>query len=226
MRSVLSPRIGQVLERRVSLRRLRLIIVVLLVIAVSTPKIMGQQSGAALILEAYSWPVGGTIAGTLKNVGQGPIDIGSSDFFINGIQVTASMTLATLASQQESDFEFIYTGGTVVAGAAYSLQIVTPSGDQFSYSIICGGASGQPIAASTSYESSYTQIQSTNTFTTSSIIQAQVSPQTQPGTGDFFVNNAFLMIGAVAVGILLISTILGVYAISAAHRNRDRGLYD
>jgi hypothetical protein len=43
--------------------------------------------------------------------------------------------------------------------------------------------------------------------------------------GEYFAHNAFLMIGVVAVMILLIGVGLGLYALSVAHRGRNRGLY-
>lgn len=160
-------------------------------------------------------------------MGQVPIDIGHADFFINGVPVPRSGScITTLAPQQECVFVLPAQSATFVAGAAYPFKIVTPSGGQFSYTMICGGASGQSITAITASQSSYTQIQPTNAFTTQTIVQSQVSLQTQPGRGDFFVNNAFLMIGAVAMAILLIGAILGLHALSVAHRNRDRGLYN
>jgi hypothetical protein len=62
-------------------------------------------------------------------------------------------------------------------------------------------------------------------------VNPETNVETQSGNpvtlpqGNFFVSNAFLMIGALAGGVLLIGTILGLWAISTGSRNQRKGLY-
>ena len=95
-------------------------------------------------MEAYNWDfAGNTIALTVRNVGPASIDVGTADFFVNGIIVSAACVTSTLAPGIATGCPLTSVPGSpsLVAGAAYPLKIVTPTGGVFSYSIIAGGSS-------------------------------------------------------------------------------------
>lgn len=105
----------------------------------------GQQTKEQLIMEAYNWDFGGnTISLTVRNVGPATIDVEHADFFVNGIKVTQICADDTLTPGGSTECPLNAVPGTtegLVAGAAYPLKIVTPTGGVFSYSIIAGGSS-------------------------------------------------------------------------------------
>ena len=105
----------------------------------------GQQTKEQLIMEAYSFPIAGPLAVTVRNVGSASINVGGSDFFINGIVGTlgGGCVGATLTPAGGSCAGTVtLTGyGSLTSGAAYPLKIVTPDGGVFSYSVIFGGSS-------------------------------------------------------------------------------------
>jgi flagellin-like protein len=108
----------------------------------------GQQTKQQLIMEAYNWnSATDSISLTLRNVGSASIDAGTTDVFVNGIQVTTAPTGScagnTLTPGESCGMTFTAPAGAAsyVPGAAYPLKLVTPDGGVFSYSIIDGGSS-------------------------------------------------------------------------------------
>src|SRR3990170_5232046 len=60
----------------------------------------GQQTRKQVIMEAYNFPVGGSLLVNLRNVGSASVDIGGADYFIDGVDAgapTGSCAGATLA---------------------------------------------------------------------------------------------------------------------------------
>jgi flagellin-like protein len=107
----------------------------------------GQQTKEQLIMEAYNFPTAasgtGSLTLTVRNVGPASVNIQNADFFINGVSVSQSgaCSSATLTPGGSCTTTLTYAGSSLVAGAAYPLKIVSPTGGVFSYSIIYGGAS-------------------------------------------------------------------------------------
>jgi len=116
-------------------------------------------------------------------------------------------------------FSIVIANSTWVLGSPYVLRLVTPR-DSFSFPLVAGGNSENVIESQP------------NSITFQTVNTETITYQTQePGVNqgifsrDFFVQNTFSMIGAVAGGILLIGAILGLFAISIARRNTGKGLY-
>ena len=109
----------------------------------------GQQTKEQLIMEAYNWNFAtapGSLTLTVRDVGPAAIAVGTADVFINGIKQAgpSGSCSVTLNPGDPCSYNFSVTstgGTTLVAGAAYPLKIVTPTGGVFSYSIIAGGSS-------------------------------------------------------------------------------------
>lgn len=105
----------------------------------------GQQTKEQLIMEAFSFPTGGPLALTVRNVGSASINVGGSDFFVNGVKsnaITGTCSGATLTPSQSCVANVpLASYASLVSGAAYPLKIVTPDGGVFSYSVTFGGAS-------------------------------------------------------------------------------------
>jgi len=105
----------------------------------------GQQTKEQLIMEAYSFPsTAGVLTMTVRNVGSATVNVGGSDFFINGVVgtlggVCASMTAMTVGGSCQATVT-LASYASLSSGAAYPLKIVTPDGGVFSYSVIYGGA--------------------------------------------------------------------------------------
>jgi flagellin-like protein len=104
----------------------------------------GQQTKEQLIMEAFSFPTGGPLALTVRNVGSASINAGGSDFFINGVTaaLTGGCSGTTLTPGQSCQGSLTLASyASLTSGAAYPLKIVTPDGGVFSYSITYGGSS-------------------------------------------------------------------------------------
>ena len=112
----------------------------------------GTQTKEQVIMEAYSWPNGGTtMTVTLRNVGSATENLQTADYFVAGVKVAStpsftcigsSATASALAPTQSCQATItVPNSGSLTVGAAYSLKIVTPSGGVFSYSVIDGGSS-------------------------------------------------------------------------------------
>ena len=106
----------------------------------------GQQTKEQVIMEAYSFPSGGPLVVTLRNVGSATENLANADYFVNGV-VASTQSLASCASSA------VTPGGSCVASvtlgsyggltpnAAYAFKVVTPSGGVFSYTVIYGSSS-------------------------------------------------------------------------------------
>jgi flagellin-like protein len=104
----------------------------------------GQQTKEQLIMEAYSFPIGGSLSVTVRNVGSASVNVALSDFFVNGVVATSVggvCSSATLTPSQSCVATVGVTLTSLTGGAAYPLKIVTPDGGVFSYSVIYGGSS-------------------------------------------------------------------------------------
>jgi flagellin-like protein len=103
----------------------------------------GQQTKEQLIMEAYSFPTAGGLTMQVRNVGSASVNVGASDFFINGVKGTLSSGCSgtTLTPGQSCQaIVALASYASLTSGAAYPLKIVTPDGGVFSYSVIFGGA--------------------------------------------------------------------------------------
>ena len=103
----------------------------------------GQQTKEQVIMEAFSFPSGGSLTITLRNVGPAAVNLHDADYFINGIKETPSSwcTSASTINPQASCLVTLPTTGlTLTPGASYPLKIVTPDGGVFSYPVVYGGA--------------------------------------------------------------------------------------
>lgn len=172
----------------------------------------------ALGIGTYQWS-GNTIIGSLRNYGTSYIDMRNAQVSLGGMTIgnfggTCGQT--PLNPRWSCTFAITIPNGTWVLGAPYVLGLVTPNGNFF-FPVVAGGNSQSTI-----------QTQPTLiTFQT-------VTPETTTGvqsenqgafSRDPFVKNAFVMIGTVTGGILLIGAILGVYTISTTTRKSGKGLY-
>jgi len=95
-------------------------------------------------MEAYNFPVGGSLLVNLRNVGSASVDIGGADYFIDGVDAgtpTGSCAGATLAPSDSCTATLSPIGSSLVSGAAYPFKIVTSAGGVFSYTIVYGGSS-------------------------------------------------------------------------------------
>lgn len=103
----------------------------------------GQQTKEQVIMEAYSWPSGGTtLTMTVRDVGPSSVAIGSADFFVNGLSVTGSCVSATITPQQPTPCTLSgLTAASYTSGVAYVLKVVTPDGGVFSYNVFDGSSS-------------------------------------------------------------------------------------
>lgn len=105
-----------------------------------------QQTQEQLILESYSWDIGAnTITGSFRNVGTQPIDLSNAKLAVNGIYAGSpggNCITQPLSPGIACMFSVTVPSSTSwVSGAAYLLQIVTPAGSVFSYTVIAGGRS-------------------------------------------------------------------------------------
>ena len=102
-----------------------------------------------LILKKYRWDIFNATGATspinlitldLQNVGSVPIDVAQSNVSIDGMPAT-SATCGVLTPRSECIYSFTPPDGDWVTGTAYTIQLVTPDGTVFSYSIVAGGSS-------------------------------------------------------------------------------------
>jgi len=102
----------------------------------------GQQTKEQIIMEAYSFPTGGSLAVTVRDVGPSSVNIGGADFFINGAlgTMTGGCSGLTLTPTQPCSASVTNTGSSLVSGAAYPFKVVTPDGGVFSFSVVYGGS--------------------------------------------------------------------------------------
>jgi FlaG/FlaF family flagellin (archaellin) len=103
----------------------------------------GQQTKQQVIMESYSFPVGGLLSITVKNVGSASVDLSKADFFVNGVAITnpglgCSVTL-TIGGSCTTNLPVATS--SLASGISYPLKIVTPDGGVFSYSVVYGGSS-------------------------------------------------------------------------------------
>ena len=99
----------------------------------------GQQTKEQVIMEAYSFPTGGSLTITLRNVGSASENLLSADYFINGVKETATGTCTTAVTPGGSCQETLPAPPSLTANAAYPFKVVTPTGGVFSYTVIYGG---------------------------------------------------------------------------------------
>jgi FlaG/FlaF family flagellin (archaellin) len=101
----------------------------------------GEQTKQQVIMESYTFPVGGPLTITVKNVGLAPVDMSKADFFINGLSATpgpgCNLTLA-VGSSCTTTLSLSDGYGSLASGLAYPVKIVTPDGAVFSYSCVYG----------------------------------------------------------------------------------------
>ena len=111
----------------------------------------GTQTKEEVIMEAYSFPTGGSLTVTLRNVGSATENLAKADYFVNGMLTneppgfTCATGSASALAPTQSCVATVTVGNTIesslTAGAAYAFKIVTPTGGVFSYSVIYGGSS-------------------------------------------------------------------------------------
>ena len=106
----------------------------------------GQQTKEQVIMEAYSFPVGGPMVVTLRNVGSASENLATADYFVNGVIGTATLsgcaTPSAVTPSGSCQASVAFTSyASLISGAAYPFKVVTPTGGVFSYSVIYGGSS-------------------------------------------------------------------------------------
>jgi flagellin-like protein len=105
----------------------------------------GQQTKEQVIMEGYNFPIAATssLVITVRNVGPAAVNIGAADFFVNGVMsaMGGSCSGITLTPTQSCTATLTVTTASLVAGAAYPLKVVTPTGGVFSYTVVYGGSS-------------------------------------------------------------------------------------
>lgn len=169
-------------------------------------------------IETYQWS-GNEITGFLRNYGASTIDTENAQVSLNGEfagNLGGGCHKLPLTSGSTCEFSVAVPNGTWTLGSPYVLKLETPSGS-FAFPVVAGGNSGSVIPPQPNlitYE----------TLTSETFVSA--APESQGFfSRDFFVTNAFAMIGALAGGILLIGAILGLVAVSIATRGSGKGLY-
>ena len=89
----------------------------------------GQQTKEQVIMEAYSFQIGGPLSITVRNVGSAAVDLQNADYFINGVSATptgCAITLTPAGSCQVSWSLGSYA--SLLSGAAYPVKVVTSDG--------------------------------------------------------------------------------------------------
>ena len=102
---------------------------------------VGQQIADQVVMVSYSFPAGGPLSITVKNVGSSSVDLSRADFFINGVSATPGTGCALpLAIGGSCTTTISLTGGyaSLTPGVSYPVKIVTANGAVFSYSLIYG----------------------------------------------------------------------------------------
>jgi archaellum component FlaF (FlaF/FlaG flagellin family) len=177
-----------------------------------TPRTLG--------IETYQWNET-MITGSLRNYGASYVDTKNAQVSLNGIALrwlggTCSQT--TLKPGWTCSFSITVPNATWVQGRPYVVNLVTPTGN-FAFPVVAGGNSESLIET----QPNLITFQTVNTETIA--YQTQNTANQGIFSRDFFMNNAFSMIGALAGGILLIGAVVGLFAISIAQRNTGKGLY-
>jgi hypothetical protein len=201
--------------------------------------------GPQLVLESYSWPSGGPLSGVLSNNGTAPIEIGTTDSVdsvpANAIGTGAGCYGITLMPQQSCAFSMDAVNAAITGtqtfswtyslnprlNSPYQLRVVLAGGGQMQFDVTYGGSSNQPQLGLYIPSGAQTVIAIGSGIANQPIVYTSSSQSANPivFSQDFFVKNAFFMIGAIAGGVLLIGAILGIVGISAATRNEGKGLY-
>jgi len=95
----------------------------------------GSQVKEQLIVEAYSWPQGGSLTLYLRNTGSSPVKV--EKVYVGGS--TGSITPTDIGVGVSMNVPVSgLTGQTV--GVAYTIKIVTTTGGVFSFSCIYGSS--------------------------------------------------------------------------------------
>jgi len=114
----------------------------------------GQQTKEQVVMEAYNF-LSSTLTISLRNVGSASTNIGSADFFINGVKVATPANPTGMGTLQSCVGLTAFSPGTVcavnlayagtvsslISGVAYPLKVVTPDGGVFSYTVTYGSTS-------------------------------------------------------------------------------------
>lgn len=101
----------------------------------------GQQTREQVIMEAYTFQVGGPLAIALRNVGSASVDVANADYFINGVAATPTGCGASLAPGGSCQASLTLASyASLMFGAGYAVKVVTPTGGVFSYSVIYGSS--------------------------------------------------------------------------------------
>ena len=115
----------------------------------------GQQTKDQVVMEAYNF-VASPLVISLRNVGSASVNIGSADYFINGVKVTTptapgggmgslqsctSLTSFSPGTVCAVSLPYAGTLSSLISGVAYPLKVVTPDGGVFSYTVTYGTTS-------------------------------------------------------------------------------------
>jgi flagellin-like protein len=88
----------------------------------------GQQTKEQVIMEAYSFPAGGSLTVQLRNVGSASENLANADFFVNGSKSTSASGCPSAVTPSGSCQEVVgVTTTSLISGAAYPFKIVTPT---------------------------------------------------------------------------------------------------
>lgn len=129
------------------------------IVYVYSSGLLGRLQGAQpqqpyanqIVLEYYNWPSSSlnNLTLYLRNTGSGRGML--ADFFVNGVPATLNSTKGNCATYTTTPLlpgntctAVLTVSGTIVAGYAYVVKLVTKDGSIFSYSLIAG-QSGPPI---------------------------------------------------------------------------------
>ncbi len=169
-------------------------------------------------IEEYWWN-GNTITGYIRNYDTSTIYTNNAQVSLSGETVGSlegACGQAPVGPGESCAFSIEVPNGTWTMGTPYMLKLATPSHDYY-FPVVAG-------------ENSASGIQPQPNLVTFQTVSAQsMTPQSGNQTifyADYFVRNAYEMIGVIAGGVLLIAAIAGLGAISVATSNIEKKLYE
>jgi flagellin-like protein len=112
----------------------------------------GQQTKDQVIMEAYSWPIGGTLTLNLRNTGSTSLDLTKVDFYVGGVAMatpTPTMNANNPTGCTQSAFgpgcgasdALTIANLTPSNGVAYVVKLGLNDGGVMSYSAVYGSSS-------------------------------------------------------------------------------------
>ena len=106
-----------------------------------TIKTASQQVEEGVIMEAYNFPVKGTLTISIRNIGDINVSLSEADFFLNGLPLTPDDGCKlTLRTGMSCTTALTVSAASLQQGASYPLKIVPSDGGFFSYPVVYGGS--------------------------------------------------------------------------------------